>query len=115
MSGSGTADDPWVLTTAPGSSRYTMHRNEATDPPTLVCQVGSTRLTYRLSAIEDLHAMLVEDSDWGPLGAVDEKKDPASGSIEAWGRSPDNPVGGWYGLRKGCRGRFGMYVPAVSR
>lgn len=113
MSGSGTADDPWVLTTAPGSSEYTMHRDEATDPPTLVCQVGSTRLTYRLRAIEDLHAMLVKDGDWVPLGAADEKKDPAPGSIEAWGRSPDNPVGGWYGLRKGYRGRFGMYVPPL--
>lgn len=90
-----------------------MHRDEATDPPTLVCQVGSTRLTYRLRAIEDLHAMLVKDGDWVPLGAADEKKDPAPGSIEAWGRSPDNPVGGWYGLRKGYRGRFGMYVPPL--
>ena len=23
------------------------------------------------------------------------------------------PVGGWYGLRNGCRGRFGMYLPPL--
>lgn len=113
MSGSGTADDPWVLTTAPGTSSYTMHRDETADPPALVCQVGSTTLRYHLSAVEDLHAMLVAAADWVPLGAADEKKEAPEGSIEAWGRSPDNPVGGWYGLRKGYRGRFGMYLPPL--
>lgn len=113
MSGSGTPDDPWTLTTAPGTSQYTMFRDEVADPPALVCQVGSTTLRYHLSAVEDLHAMLVDAGDWVALGAADEKKEPPEGSIEAWGRSPDNPVGGWYGLRKGYRGRFGMYVPPL--
>ena len=113
MSGSGTREDPWSLTTAPGTSAYTMYRDEAADPPALVCQVGSTRLLYRLSAIEDLHAMLLAAGDWVPLGACDEGKEPVPGTIEAWGRSPDNPVGGWYGLRKGYRGRFGMYLPPL--
>ncbi|QTE27910.1 DUF6855 family protein [Pengzhenrongella sicca] len=111
--GSGTADDPWVLTTAPGTSGYTMHRDVAADPPTLVCQVGATTLRYRLRAIEDLHAWLVEQGDWVPLGAADEKKPAAPGTVEAWGRSRDNPVGGWYGLRAGYRGRFGMYLPPL--
>ena len=110
---SGTADDPWVLTTPPGSSEYTMYRDDEADPPQLVCQVGSTTLAYRLEAIEDLHAWLQQQDDWVPLGAADEKKDAAPGTVEAWGRSPDNPVGGWYGLRKGYRGRFGMYVPPL--
>ena len=111
--GQGTKDDPWVLRTPPGTSEYTMWRDEDADPPALVCQVGSTKLTYRLSAIEDLHAMLKEHGDWMPLGSADENKTAADGTVEAWGRDPANPVGGWYGLRKGYRGRFGMYLPPV--
>jgi hypothetical protein len=109
----GTKDDPWRLRTAPGSSEYTMYRDEQADPPALVCQVGSTTLKYHLRAIEDLHAWLREQTDWVALGAADEKKEAADGSVEAWGRSGDNPVAGWYGLRKGYRGRFGMYLPPL--
>jgi hypothetical protein len=111
--GSGTKDDPWRLTTPPGTSEYSMHRDEGSDPPALVCQVGSTTLKYQLRAIEDLHAWLLDQGDWVPLGAADENKPAAEGTVEAWGRSPDNPVGGWYGLRKGYRGRFGMYLPPL--
>ena len=113
MAGSGTKDDPWTLTTAPGSSTYTMHRDETADPPALVCQVGSTTLKYHLSAIDDLHAWLKTQEDWVPLGAADEKKPAAAGTVEAWGRAEDNPVSGWYGLRSGYRGRFGMYLPPL--
>jgi hypothetical protein len=113
MAGSGAPDDPWTLTTAPGSSHYTMYRDESADPPALVCQVGSTRLLYHLRAVEDLHTWLLGRGDWVDLGAADEKKDAAPGTVEAWGRSPDNPVGGWYGLRSGYRGRFGMYLPPL--
>ena len=112
-SGSGTKDDPWQLTTPPGSSSYTMYRDESTDPPSIVCQVGSTKLSYQARAIQDLHAWLLAQGDWVPLGASDEGKDAAEGSVEAWGRSVDNPVGAWYGLRKGYRGRFGMYMPPL--
>jgi hypothetical protein len=111
--GTGSKDDPWQLTTAPGTSTYTMYRDELADPPALVCQVGSTTLKYHLSAIDDLQAWLREQGDWVPLGAADELKPAAPGSIEAWGRDPENPVGGWYGLRKGYRGRFGMYLPPL--
>ena len=113
MDGTGTAEDPWQLTTAPGSSSYAMYRDESADPPLLVCQVGTTKLTYLLSAIDDLAAWLREQGDWVPLGAADEKKDAGEGSVEAWGRAGDNPVGGWYGQRKGYRGRFGMYLPPL--
>jgi hypothetical protein len=113
MTGAGTPDDPWQLTTAPGSSSYTMYRDETGDPPALICQVGSTRLSYRLSAIDDLDAWLREQDDWVPLGAADEQKAAPVGSVEEWGRSDTNPVGGWYGLRKGYRGRFGMYLPPL--
>ena len=113
MPGGGTKEDPWKLKTAPGSSEYTMFRDESAEPPTLVCQVGSTTLKYQLRAIEDLHAMLLEYGDWMPLGAADEKKEAAPGTVEAWGRAADNPVAGWYGLRKGYRGRFGMYLPPL--
>jgi hypothetical protein len=111
--GSGTKDDPWQLTTAPGTSDYTMWRDETADPPALVCQVGSTQLRYDLRAIDDLHAWLKEQGDWVPLGAADEQKDAADGTVEAFGRDTKNPVGGWYGLRKGYRGRFGMYLPPL--
>ncbi len=90
-----------------------MYRDEAADPPCLVCQVGSTRLSYHLRAIDDLHAMLKAHGDWMPLGGADEQKPAAEGTVEAWGRSPDNPVGGWYGLKKGLRGRFGVYLPPL--
>jgi len=90
-----------------------MYRDESADPPALVCQVGGTRLSYHLRAIEDLHSMLTEHGDWMPLGAADEQKPVADGTVEAWARSPGNPVGGWYGLRKGYRGRFAMYVPPL--
>ena len=109
----GSKEDPWVLTTPPGTSEYTMYRDEEADPPTLVCQVGSTTLKYRLRVIEDLHAWLVEQGDWVVLGAADEKKAAAPGTVEAWGRAADNPVGGWYGLRTGYRGRVGMYLPPL--
>ncbi len=109
----GTKDDPWVLTTAPGSSEYTMYEDRSGEVPTLVCQVGSTTLSYDARAVEDLHAWLTEQGDWVDLGAADEKKEPAPGTVEAWGRSSTNPVGGWYGLRRGYRGRFGMYLPPL--
>ncbi|MDQ3107516.1 MAG: hypothetical protein M3Q68_06880 [Actinomycetota bacterium] len=113
MPGSGTKDDPWQLKTAPGSSAYEMYRDEAAVPPALVCEVGSTQLRYHLRCIEDLHAMLQAHGDWMPLGAADEKANAADGTVEAWGRDESNPVGGWYGLRKGYCGRFGMYVPPL--
>jgi hypothetical protein len=109
----GTRDDPWELKTPPGTSGYTMFRDEQADPPALVCQVGSTTLKYHLRVIEDLHAWLAGQGDWVVLGAADEKKPAAPGSVEAWGRSQENPVGGWYGLRKGYRGRVGMYLPPL--
>lgn len=105
----GDADAPIALHTAPGSSAYTMHR----DGDVLVCQVGSTKLTYQVRAVADLHAWLLEQGDWIPLGGADENKAAPEGSVEAWGRDEANPVGGWYGLRKGYRGRFGVYLPPL--
>jgi len=111
--GSGTKTDPWVLKTPPGTSDYTMYIDDAGDPPAIVCQVGSTTLKYDKRAIDDLHAMLKQHGDWMDLGAADEQKDAKAGTVEAWGRDASNPVGGWYGLRKGYRGRFGMYMPPL--
>jgi hypothetical protein len=109
----GTKSEPWALRTPPGSSEYTMYRDDDVDPPALVCQVGSTKLTYQARAIEDLHAWLKERGEWVPLGSADEGKHAAAGTVEEFGRADDNPVGGWYGLRKGYRGRFGMYLPPL--
>jgi len=111
--GSGTAAKPWQLETPPGTSAYQAYRDDAADPPALVVQVGKTQLRYQLRCIEDLHAMLVKSGAWMPLGSADEQKPAAAGTVEAWARSPENPVKGWYGLKKGLRGRFGMYVPPV--
>lgn len=112
-SGSGTPEDPWQLRTPPLSSGYTIYVDKQADPEVLVCQVGSTKLTYLARAIDDLHQELLRHGDWMPLGAADEQKDAAAGTVEAWARSADNPVGGWYGQRKGYRGRFGMYLPPL--
>jgi len=111
--GSGIKDDPWMLRTAPGTSEYQMYRDAAADPPALVCQVGATQLRYLLRCIDDLHAMLIAHGDWMPLGGTDEQRPAPEGTVEAWGRSPSNPVGGWYGLKKGLRGRFGVYLPPL--
>ncbi len=111
--GSGTKADPWKLKTPSGTSEYEMYRDETLDPPAIVCQVGTTQLRYHLSAIEDLHAMLKKHGDWLLLGSADEQKPAAEWTVEAWGRWEGNPVGGWYGLKKGLRGRFGMYMPPL--
>ncbi|MGP0052530.1 MAG: DUF6855 family protein [Solirubrobacteraceae bacterium] len=113
FTGSGTAQDPWTLTTPPGKSTYQAHRDEASEPPALVVGVGSTELRYHLSCITDLHEMLRRHGDWVALGNADEQKPATEGTVEAWARSAENPVGGWYGLKKGLRGRFGNYVPPV--
>ena len=113
VEGSGTADDPWILTTPVGTSEFDAWRVEDSDPPALWVRVGTTKLSYQLRCIEDLHAMLRAHGDWMDLGAADEKKEPKADTVEAWGRAADNPVGGFYGLRKGYRGRFGMYVPPL--
>jgi hypothetical protein len=111
--GSGTPEDPWTLTTPPGGSTYQAHRDETADPPAVVVVVGTTELRYQLRCIADLHGMLKAHGDWMALGNADEQKPAADGTVEAWARSADNPVGGWYGLKKGLRGRFGNYVPPI--
>jgi len=111
--GSGTREDPWRLKTPSGQSDLEAYRDESSDPPALVVIAAKTEVRYLLRAIDDLHAMLAAYGDWMPLGSADEQKDAAAGTVEAWARSPENPVGGWYGLKKGLRGRFANYVPPV--
>ena len=113
VEGSGTPDDPWVLLTPPGKSEFEAYRDAEADPPALVVQVGATELRYHLRCIDDLHTMLLDRGDWMLLGNADEQKEAKPDTVEAWGRSDDNPVGGWYGLKKGLRGRFGNSVPPV--
>jgi hypothetical protein len=111
--GSGAKDDPWVLKTPSLSSEFEAWRDDLAEPPALVVQVGKTRLSYHLRCIEDLASWLRSKGDWVPLGTADEGKPVQDGSVEAWARDPENPVGGYFGLRKGYRGRFGNYVPPV--
>lgn len=111
--GSGTKADPWVLKTPPGTSVYKMYKDESLTPPAIVCVVGSTTLSYDMRAIADLHTMLKKHGDWMELGSADEQKEAKEGTVEAWARSKSNPVGGFYGLKKGLRGRFGMYMPPL--
>jgi len=113
VKGSGTRQSPWVLKTPPGTSEFEAYRDETIDPPALIVQVGKTEVRYQLRGLDDLHTMLKQHGDWVPLGSADEQKAAVEGTVEAWARSPKNPVGGWYGLKKGLRGRFGMYVPPV--
>jgi len=109
----GSKENPWVLKTPPGTSEYTMHKDQKDGKDILVCTVGKTVLHYDARCIEDLHQMLKTRGEWMELGSADEQKPAKEGTIEAWGRSETNPVGGWYGLKKGFRGRFGMYLPPL--
>ena len=113
--GDGTPESPWVLQTPSGGSEFLAYRDETLDPPALVITVGKTQLRYHLRCLTDLRTMLQAHGDWMPLGSADEQKPAAEGTVEAWARSPDNPVGGWYGLKKGLRGRFANYVPPVLK
>lgn len=109
----GSRENPWRLKTPPGTSEYHMYRETDTDPPRLACVVGSTTLFYDARCVDDLSAMLRARGDWMALGSADEQKPAKEDTVEAWARSEDNPIGGWYGLKKGLRGRFGMYVPPL--
>lgn len=108
-----TKDNPWGLKTPPGTSEYTLHVEEQAGRRVLVCTVGKTVLLYDARCVDDLYAMLQQAGGWVELGGADEQKEAKAGTVEAWGRSPDNPVGGWYGLKKGLRGRFGVYIPPL--
>jgi hypothetical protein len=111
----GTRENPWTLKTPSGGAEFVAFRDDALEPPALVVRVGKTELRYQLRCIEDLHAMLQRHGDWMALGSADEQKAAAEGTVEAWARSAKNPVKGWYGLKKGLRGRFAMYVPPVMK
>lgn len=108
--GSGTEADPWILKTPPLSSDFMVWKDETREPPALIVQVGKTQLSYQLRCLEDAHEMLKSNGDWMLLGNADEGKPVKEGTLEHWARSPGNPVGGYYGLRKGYRGRFANYV-----
>jgi hypothetical protein len=109
----GTKASPWLLKTPPQTSDYQMYVEEKDGTKVIVCVVGKTTLLYDHRAIDDLHRMLSEHGDWIELGSADEQKPAKEGTVEAWGRSADNSLGGWYGLKKGLRGRFGMYMPPL--
>lgn len=109
----GTKENPWHLKTPSLTSEYTIYKDEKNGLPILVCTVGSTVLYYDFRCINDLYEMLKKRSDWMELGSADEQKDAKEGTVEAWARSESNPIGGWYGLKKGLRGRFGMYIPPL--
>jgi hypothetical protein len=108
-----TKENPWQLKTPPGTSEFTMHTEEKDGKRVLVCTVGKTVLSYDARCLDDLHKMLKANGDWMELGGADEQKSAKEGTVEAWGRSADNPIGGWYGLKKGFRGRFGVYLPPL--
>ena len=109
----GTKEDPWKLKTPSGTSEFEMFKDVKDGKEILVCTVGKTVLTYDYRALSDLYKMLKKRGDWVELGSADEQKPAKEGTVEAWGRTPDNPLGGWYGLKKGLRGRFGMYIPPL--
>jgi len=110
----GTRENPWKLRTPPGTSEYDMYKDARDGTEILVCTVGKTVLHYDYRCLKDLHDMLKAHGDWMELGAADEQKPAKDGTVEAWGRSSGNPIGGWYGLKKGLRGRFGVYIPPLA-
>ena len=109
----GTPQNPWQLKTPPLTSEFTVYVDELNGEEVLVVHVGKSSLSYRRRAVEDLHALLKAHGDWMELGSADEQKPAKAGTVEAWARSEGNPVGGWYGLKRGMRGRFGMYLPPL--
>jgi hypothetical protein len=109
----GTKEQPMVLKTPPLTSEYTMHIENKEGKDVLVCTVGKTVLLYNIAILDDMHKMLQKHGDWMELGSADEQKPAKEGTVEFWGRSESNPVGGWYGLKKGLRGRVGMYIPPL--
>lgn len=113
MAGTGSVSDPWRLKTPPQTSEYEMYLDEKDGREVIMCVVGKTTLIYDKRAIDDLHAMLKASGGWMELGSADEQKPAKEGTVEAWGRSESNPLGGWYGLKKGLRGRFGKYLPPL--
>lgn len=113
MAEEGTKEHPWKLKTPPLTSDYEMYLDQKDGKDVIVCVVGKTTLLYDRRCIADLQAMLTKHGEWMELGSADEQKPAKEGTVEAWGRSEKNPVGGWYGLKKGLRGRFGMYVPPL--
>ena len=109
----GSKENPWVLKTPPLSSDFSMYKDSKEGKAILVCTVGKTILHYDYQCLSDLQTMLKDHGDWMELGSADEQKPAKEGTVEAWGRSNKNPVGGWYGLKKGLRGRFAMYIPPL--
>ncbi len=110
----GTKETPWQLQTPPGTASYEMYKDVNKEGlEIIVCTVGKTVLHYDARCINDLHTMLKKHGGWMDLGGADEQKPAKEGTVEAWGRSAGNPAGGWYGLKKGLRGRFGVYLPPL--
>jgi hypothetical protein len=109
----GTKENPSALKTPSLNSDYTMHYDVKEGKEILVCTVGKTILHYDYRCLNDLYQLLKQHGGWMELGSADEQKLAKEGTVEAWGRSESNPIGGWYGLKKGLRGRFGMCVPPL--
>ena len=105
--------NPWELKAPPGTASYAMNVDEKEGRELLVCTVGKTVLHGDLRCIADLHAMLTKHGDWMAMGGADEQKPAKEGTVVSWGRFPNNPVQGWYGLKKGLRGHFGVHVPPL--
>ena len=108
-----TKDNPWKLKTPPQTSEYEMYVIEKDGKEIIVCIVGTTVLYYDYRCLADLHEMLKKHGDWIELGSKDEKQEAEEGTVEYWARSSQNPIGGWYGLKKNFRGRFAMYIPPL--
>jgi len=108
-----TKENPWKLKTPPQTSEYEMYIAEKDGREVIVFTVGTTVLHYDFRCLADLHAMLKTHGDWMELGSKDEKQEAVEGTVEYWARSSQNPIGGWYGLKKNFRGRFAMYIPPL--
>lgn len=96
-------ENPWDLKTPPESSAFQMWIDNKNEEEVIVCQVGSTKLYYKLQAIDDLHKMLMKHGDWMLMGSKDDKAESKEGTVEHWARSNKNPIGAWYGIRKAYR------------
>jgi hypothetical protein len=81
----------------------------------IITSQNNFKFRYRLCALKDLLVWLKDNcgGKWVYLGSRGEEETPKEGTVEKWARSSTNPVGGFYGITPGRKGRFASYIPSI--
>ena len=114
VSGAGTKDDPWQLKTPPLTSEYEMYLDErdGNDGDRVRRRQDDAALRRPRDRRPARDARAARRLD-GARAAPTSRSRRRRARSRRGARRRDNPVGGWYGLKKGLRGRFGMYMPPL--